>query len=35
VLSGNSKAQPGQGAPPAVGTVRVERQQITQTDEFI
>ena len=35
VLSGNSKAQPAPGAPPAVGVVRVERQQITQTDEFI
>jgi membrane fusion protein (multidrug efflux system) len=30
-----SKAQPGPGGPPAVGVVRVERQQITQSDEFI
>ena len=29
------EAQPGPGAAPAVGVVRVERQQITQTDEFI
>src|SRR6201981_614530 len=28
-------AQPAAGAPPAVGVVRAERQQITQTDEFI
>jgi membrane fusion protein, multidrug efflux system len=28
-------AQPAPGGPPAVGVVRVERQQITQTDEFI
>jgi membrane fusion protein, multidrug efflux system len=28
-------AQPGPGAPPAVGVVRAERQQITETDEFI
>jgi membrane fusion protein, multidrug efflux system len=31
-LVGSSAAQP---APPAVGAVRAERQQITQTDEFI
>jgi membrane fusion protein, multidrug efflux system len=30
----SSRAQPAQG-PPAVGVVRAERQQITQTDEFI
>jgi membrane fusion protein (multidrug efflux system) len=35
LLSGESSAQPGPGGPPAVGVVRVERQQITQTDEFI
>ena len=28
-------AQPAPGGPPAVGVVRAERQQITQTDEFI
>src|ERR1700752_3042123 len=28
-------AQPAAGAPPAVGVVRAERQQITQTDEFV
>jgi membrane fusion protein (multidrug efflux system) len=35
VLSLPAAAQPGPGGPPAVGVVRVERQQITQTDEFI
>src|SRR6201987_249840 len=30
----SSRAQPAPG-PPAVGVVRAERQQITQTDEFI
>ena len=30
----SSRAQPAQG-PPAVGVVRAQRQQITQTDEFI
>src|SRR5262252_8815373 len=30
-----AKAQPVPGAPPAVGVVRAERQQITQTDQFI
>jgi membrane fusion protein (multidrug efflux system) len=35
LLSVPSKAQPGPGGPPAVGVMRVERQQITQTDEFI
>src|SRR6266481_5940575 len=34
VLSAEAKAQPAPG-PPAVGVVRAERQQITQTDEFI
>jgi membrane fusion protein (multidrug efflux system) len=32
IVVGFSAAQP---APPAVGVVRAERQQITQTDEFI
>ena len=30
-----AKAQPVPGAPPAVGVVRAENQQITQTNEFI
>ncbi len=30
-----SQAQPAPGGSPAVGVVRAERQQITQTDEFI
>jgi membrane fusion protein (multidrug efflux system) len=30
-----AQAQPAPGGPPAVGVVRAERQQITQTDEFI
>jgi membrane fusion protein, multidrug efflux system len=30
-----ARAQAAPGAPPAVGVVRAERQQITQTDEFI
>jgi membrane fusion protein (multidrug efflux system) len=30
-----SRAQPGPGAPPVVGVVRAEREQVTQTDEFI
>jgi membrane fusion protein (multidrug efflux system) len=34
VLSAGAKAQPAAG-PPAVGVVRAERQQITETDEFI
>jgi membrane fusion protein, multidrug efflux system len=29
------RAQPAPGAPPAVGVVRAQRQQITQSDEFI
>jgi len=32
---GRAAAQGAPGAPPAVGVVRAERQQITQTDEFI
>src|SRR2546423_11129107 len=35
VLSAGAVAQPAPGGPPAVGVVRAERQQITQTDEFI
>jgi membrane fusion protein (multidrug efflux system) len=35
VLSTAAGAQPAPGGPPAVGVVRAERQQITQTDEFI
>src|SRR5690348_1030213 len=35
LLSAHAAAQPGTAAPPAVGVVRAERQQITQTDEFI
>jgi len=35
VLPAASTAQPAPGGPPAVGVVRAERQQITQTDEFI
>src|SRR5712671_6575801 len=31
----SSRAQPAPGGPPAVGVVRAERQQITETDEFI
>lgn len=30
-----ASAQPAPGAPPAVGVIRAERQQTTQTDEFI
>ena len=30
-----AEAQPATGGPPAVGVVRAERQQITQSDEFI
>jgi hypothetical protein len=33
LLSAQAVAQPAPG-PPAVGVVRVERQQITQSDEF-
>jgi membrane fusion protein (multidrug efflux system) len=35
VLSAQAQAQPAQGGPPAVGVVRAERQQMTQSDEFI
>src|SRR5690242_1017704 len=31
----SSRAQPAPSGPPAVGVVRAERQQITQTDQFI
>lgn len=34
-LSFRSDAQPAPGGPPAVGVVRAERQQITQSDEFV
>ena len=34
-LSDSAAAQSPPGGPPAVGVVRAERQQITQTDEFI
>jgi membrane fusion protein, multidrug efflux system len=35
LLSGGAAAQTRPGSPPAVGVVRAERQQITQSDEFI
>ena len=35
VLPVSAGAQPAPAGPPAVGVVRAERQQITQTDEFI
>jgi membrane fusion protein (multidrug efflux system) len=35
VLPVRADAQPASAGPPAVGVVRAERQQITQTDEFI
>ena len=35
VLPVSARAQPAPSGPPAVGVVRAERQQITQTDEFI
>jgi membrane fusion protein (multidrug efflux system) len=35
LLSPHAQAQSAPGGPPAVGVVRAERQQITQTDEFI
>jgi membrane fusion protein (multidrug efflux system) len=35
VLSAGADAQLAPGGPPAVGVVRAERQQLTQTDEFI
>jgi membrane fusion protein, multidrug efflux system len=34
-LSDGAAAQPAPGGPPAVGAVRAERQQITESDEFI
>jgi membrane fusion protein, multidrug efflux system len=34
-VSTGAAAQPAPGGPPAVGVVRAERQQITQSDEFI
>jgi len=35
LLSAQAGGQPAPGGPPAVGVVRAERQQITQSDEFI
>ena len=35
VLSAGAKAQPAPGGPPAVGVVRAEKQQITQSNEFV
>jgi membrane fusion protein (multidrug efflux system) len=35
LLSAGAAAQPAPGGPPAVGVVRAERQQITQSNEFI
>src|ERR1700719_2417732 len=35
LLSAGAEAQPASGGPPAVGVVRAEHQQMTQTDEFI
>ena len=35
LLSPHAQAQSAPGGPPAVGVVRAEQQQITQTDEFI
>jgi len=35
LFAGAASAQTAAGTPPAVGVVRAERQQITQTDEFI
>ena len=35
LLSPGALAQPASGGPPAVGVVRAEQQQITQSDEFI
>src|ERR1700733_13751029 len=35
LLSTQATAQPASGGPPAVGVVRVERQDITQSDEFV
>jgi membrane fusion protein (multidrug efflux system) len=35
VLSAGAKAQPAPAGPPAVGVVRVEKQQVTQSNEFV
>src|SRR5467141_5040962 len=35
VLPIAAQSQPAPAGPPAVGVVRAERQQITQTDEFV
>ena len=35
LFSLGAEAQPAPGAPPAVGVVRAQRQQITQSDEFV
>src|ERR1700684_1235875 len=35
LFAGAAAAQTAVGTPPAVGVVRAERQQITQSDEFI
>jgi membrane fusion protein, multidrug efflux system len=35
LLSARATAQPAGGEPPAVGVVRAEREQITQSDEFV
>ena len=35
LLSAQATAQPASGEPPAVGVVRAEQQQITQSDEFV
>ena len=35
VLSAGAKSQPAPAGPPAVGVVRAERQQITETNQFI
>ncbi|HYZ39680.1 MAG TPA: efflux transporter periplasmic adaptor subunit, partial [Stellaceae bacterium] len=34
-LSAAAQAQPAPGGPPAVGVVRVQNQQITQSNEFV
>ncbi len=35
MLSSRAEAQPAPGGPPAVGVVRVAKQQITQSNEFV
>src|SRR4029077_14129020 len=35
LFSLDAEAQPAPGAPPVVGVVRAQRQQITQSDEFV